>query len=462
MQAVPQTKDAFKLLMDGEEVFTRASVNGMKVDIDYFKQQKPLIIKQCADLREEFLTTTELGQAWMTKYGHNADIDSAKQTIDVLKFVGFDKFRVTEKGNLSADKSVIEKLPYESSRLLLKRSQLKTLWQNLLSKTIMECDEHGFIHPNFNLHMVRTFRSSCDGPNLQNQPKHNEMQKRIVRTGFIPRSPDRQLMELDLRGNEVSCGCSIHHDATMLNFLSNPDADMHQTVARHYWMVDDSTYIKDIRQAVKGPFVFAGFYGAGAESIARNLYEWTQEKNPTLKNGVKLLDHLKARGIIDYDSMLEHTKKEYDWFWFDLFRSYGLWKEEQWELYKKQGYLDYPTGFRVTDKMAKTQAINTVIQGSSFHVMLAIMVELQKKIDYYRMETKLIGQIHDSIISDVVSEEITMVQDLYLECQDIVRKRWDWIVYPIAVEADIGAPGASWADLEGQGAVTHSGTKYAV
>ena len=458
---IPRTKEAFKLFMAGEEALSRATMNGMKIDVPYMTKQKPLIIDECEKLKKEFIANTALGQSWLSRYGYKTDIDSPAQMVEVLKARGFDKFKTTEKGNLSTDKSVIEKLPYDESSLLLKRNQLKTLWQNLLSQTITECDQYGFIHPNFNLHKVRTFRGSSDGPNLQNQPKHNEMQKTIVRTGFLPRTPDRCLMELDLRGNEVSCGCSIHHDANMLRFLSDPDADMHKEVGMHYWMADSSVFTKDLRKAVKGPFVFAGFYGAGADSMARNLWEWANEKNPALKNGITLLDHLKGKGIADFDSALEHTKKEYDWFWFDLFQNYGNWKEAQWELYKKQGYLDYPTGFRVVEKMLKTQAINTVIQGSSFHVLLATLIELQKRFDKYGMKSLIIGQIHDSIVIDAVPSEIQMIYDMYLESQDAVRKMWDWIVYPIVVESDLGAPGASWADLKEQGPISKSGAVYA-
>jgi len=461
MYAVPQTKEAFKLFMDGEEALTRASINGMKVDVAYMKTQKPEIIRQCEELKVTFLDTTNLGQSWVRKYGTRADIDSPSQMVEVLKTVGFDKFKTTAKGNLSTDKSVIEKLPYDESSLLLKRNQLKTLWQNLLAKSIIECDQYGFIHPNFNLHKVRTFRGSCDGPNLQNQPKHNEMQKNIIRRAFLPRTADRMLMELDLRGNEVSCGCSIHHDANMLRFLSDATADMHKEVGMHYWMAGEDIFTKDLRKSVKGPFVFAGFYGAGADSMAHNLWEWANEKNPTLKNDVKLLDHLKGKGINTFDDILEHTKKEYEWFWFDLFKSYGEWKEDQWELYKKQGFLDYPTGFRVIEKMLKTQAINTVIQGSSFHVLLASLIELQRRFDKYKMQSLIIGQIHDSVIIDAVANEVQMIYDMYLESQDAVRKRWQWIVYPIVVEADLGAPGAPWSELKEQGPITHGGTRYA-
>ena len=453
---VPRTPEAFKLLMQGEDVLTQVSNNGMYIDVPYLKSQKETIIKECDNLKDKFLNETKLGQLWLSKYGYKADIDSSSQIRNVLQASGFDKFRKTEKGNDSVDKSVIEKLPYEESSLLLKRSQLKILWQSIISKSIQEVDENGFIHPEFMLHTVRTYRSSCVNPNLQQMPKNNDFQKHIVRTGFLPRSKDRCLVELDLRANEVSCGCSIHHDPNMLRFLSDPNADMHSEVEKHYYMLQDDEMCKALRKSVKGRFVFAGFYGAGFESMARNLWDFVTEDNPNTGTGQPILDHLKERGINSFDDMLTHTQKEYEWFWFDLFKFYGEWKEKQWELYKKQGYLDYPTGFRVTMKMAKTQAINTVVQGSAFHVLLNTLIHLQRKFLKYKLKSLIIGQIHDSAVMDIVPNEYQTICDLYIESQAEVRKEWQWIVYPIAVEADLGEPGASWADLKEMGEIKHS------
>lgn len=458
MNTVPTTRDAFKFLMQSECVLTRMSANGVKVDIEYMRRTMPELKVRCEELKQQFLTETPLGQKWQSIYGARVDLDSDAQTVKVLKAYGFDKFRITDKGNVSVDKKVKEKLSYEDSHLLLKRDKLKTIWQNLMGRTILECDENGLIHPMFQIHTARTYRGSCEAPNLQNQPKHDEDQKHIIRSAFLPRTPDRCLAELDLRGNEVSCGCSIHHDKKMLEYLSHPEtANMHKDVATHVFMLDPEDYTKGLRQGVKGPFVFAGFYGAGYESMARNLWDWCTEKKEKTAKGITILEHLANKGITCFAEFEEHIKKEYDWFWFDLFRDYGLWKEAQWEMYKRQGFLDYPTGFRATNIMTKTQAINTVVQGSSFHVLLAMLWETQKMMDKYKFKSLIVGEIHDSSLFDLVPNEYENICDIYLTSQEIVRKRWPWIVYPIQIEADLGDPGASWADLKEQGELKYKG-----
>ena len=453
----PTIKSAFKLLMQGEEALTQVSINGFKVNIPYLEEQQRLLYKKCDELKHAFLTTTSLGKEWYNKYGEKADLDSSTQIREVLIKTGFDKFKTTAKGGLSVDKTVIEKLPYEVANLLLKRNQLKILHQSLIKGILREVDENGFIHPNFNIHTVRTYRGSCDAPNLQQMPKNNEEQKYIVRSGFLPRTDKRQLMEIDLRSAEVTVGCCLHQDPVMLDFLHNPDSDMHKTVAMKFYGLTDDLMTKKLRSSVKGRFVFASFYGASFKSIGDSLWEYISEQNPTLNDGkTKLADHMQSLGVVNHDTCINHAEAIFDWYWHDLFKVYGAWKEEIWELYKKQGYLDLPTGFRVVDKMTKTQAMNVSVQGSTFHVLLNTLIKLQNFMLKYKLQSKIVGEIHDSIVLDVVPEEISTIVDLYLESQALVRKEWSWLIHPIAADADIGLIGGDWAHMEEFGTLKHS------
>lgn len=123
---------------------------------------------------------------------------------------------------------------------------------------------------------------------------------------------------------------------------------------------------------------------------------------------------------------------------------------------QKQGYLDYPTGFRVVAAMTKTQAMNTIIQGSTFHLLLLTLIELQKRMTYYKLESKIVCQIHDSIVLDLLPSEQQTVFDLYLDSQAAVRKRWPWLLYPITADADISEVGGTWAHMTSYGEITHA------
>ena len=74
----------------------------------------------------------------------------------------------------------------------------------------------------------------------------------------------------------------------------------------------------------------------------------------------------------------------------------------------------------------------------------------------YKLQSKIVGEIHDSIVLDVVPEEISTIVDLYLESQALVRKEWSWLIHPIAADADIGLIGGDWAHMEEFGTLKHS------
>jgi DNA polymerase I-like protein with 3'-5' exonuclease and polymerase domains len=199
--------------------------------------------------------------------------------------------------------------------------------------------------------------------------------------------------------------------------------------------------------------VFASFYGASYNSIGSSLWEYIDESGEVCGTGETLKDHMAKIGVTDHDTCLQHAEKVFDWYWHDLFAEYGAWKEEVWQIYKRQGYLDYPTGFRVTCQMTKTQAMNTIIQGSTFHLLLYTLVELQKRFVKYKLKSKIVCQIHDSIVLDVVPDEWDTIRQLYLEAQASVREVWKWLIYPISADAEIGDVGGSWAKMNEYGAL---------
>jgi len=63
------------------------------------------------------------------------------------------------------------------------------------------------------------------------------------------------------------------------------------------------------------------------------------------------------------------------------------------------------------------------------------------------MNSKLMGQIHDSIVPSVDPAEEKVFDKLiwYYGTQEI-REAWDWIIVPLKVEAEVGQH--NWWDKE--------------
>jgi len=66
-----------------------------------------------------------------------------------------------------------------------------------------------------------------------------------------------------------------------------------------------------------------------------------------------------------------------------------------------------------------------------------------------KMETNIIGQIHDSIVLDLVpSEKETILPILRkIMCEDI-REDWKWIIVPLDIEIEVSEVDGNWYNLQ--------------
>jgi DNA polymerase I-like protein with 3'-5' exonuclease and polymerase domains len=75
------------------------------------------------------------------------------------------------------------------------------------------------------------------------------------------------------------------------------------------------------------------------------------------------------------------------------------------------------------------------------------LIEVVKAQRRDRWDTKVIGQIHDSIVLDVNPHELDQVLKILecIMCND-VRQHWPWIIVPLEIEAELSPVDGSWAD----------------
>ena len=143
-----------------------------------------------------------------------------------------------------------------------------------------------------------------------------------------------------------------------------------------------------------------------------------------------------------------HMKAVESDFWNNRFGEYGEWKKDWYNKYQKKGYFDTLTGFRIRGIMGKNDVINYPVQGAAFHCLLWSLTELQlRQLKKHKMQTKIVGQIHDSIVADVPIEEvadyIALARDVMCER---VRKWAPWLIVPLDIEAEVTPEGGTWAD----------------
>jgi hypothetical protein len=243
----------------------------------------------------------------------------------------------------------------------------------------------------------------------------------------------------------------------MLKYITDTTSDMHGDMAKEIFILPEFNKKdhKTLRNATKNGFVFPQFYGDYYKNCAINiackwmgLPEGRWREGQGIEFGDKnISDHFISKGIRSIDAFTEHMKKIEDFFWNKRFKVYAQWKDKWWEQYQKDGYIDSLTDFRYSGVMNKKDVINYPIQGSSFHCLLWSLTRIDEIMLAEKWKTRIIGQIHDSIIFDVFPKErehvLKTVKRVFVE---ELPAHWDWIIVPIEIEAEIADIDCPWAD----------------
>ena len=454
MQIHPQTIDAYNLLHEGTLALARAEQQGICVDVNYLEQQKELLTQQIADLESKFMRS-KLYLHWQHSMKSKVNINSNAQLAAFLyKIKKIKPAKTTVTGQGATDEEALQQLNMPELNDLIEVRKLKKIRDTYLDSFARE-QVNGVIHPHFNLHLVKTFRSSANSPNFQNIPKRDEQAKTITRGALFPRK-GHQLVEIDYSGLEVKIAATYHKDPVMLKYIHNPDSDMHGDMAKQIFLLDkfNKKTHNVLRQAAKNGFVFPEFYGDYYGNCARHLAcTWCQLPESRWQsgqgieiNGSTISDHLISKGIKSFDKFKKHIQDVEEDFWGNRFKVYASWKEKWWRMYQRNGYVDLHTGFRCSGVMGKNDAINYPVQGAAFHCLLWSFIQIDKIMQEQNWDTRLIGQIHDSIVLDASPDELEHVIKTVREITCVeLPKAWTWINVPLDVDVDIYPVDNSWA-----------------
>jgi hypothetical protein len=230
-----------------------------------------------------------------------------------------------------------------------------------------------------------------------------------------------------------------------LHYLESDTADMHRDNAADIWKTVSSNVSKKVRFYAKNCWTFPQFYGDYYASCAVALWEHRFEK---LEDGVTCVENLKKNGVKTYKQFVDHLKKCEDILWNVRFKVYTAWKNNIQQFYQKNGYIETFFGFRYTGYMDKKQLGNYPIQGTAFHIMLWCLIRIQEIAKRNGWLTKIIGQIHDSMIFDMdPAEEEMVLRTIKHVCEREVVDRFDWITTQFRVDIEMSEIDGSFADL---------------
>ncbi len=442
-----ELKDAYDFFHEGSSALADVEERGEHVDISYLKIQSNHLSRKIKRLKEKLNESEEI-KTWKKEEKEDFNVGSGPKLRKLLfKYMKYKSTKKTKKKELeSVDKEALEqlekKIPFV--KLVMETRRLKTVKNTYVDGILRESTD-GYVHPSYNLHLPRSYRSSASNPNSHNTPKRNEEMARLVRRALKP-SPGRMLLTADYSGVEVRAGCFYHKDSVMIKYMKDPNSDMHRDTANDLFLMniddlEDKKLRWLLRDAAKNRLVFPEFYGDWYKSCAPNIWKAVLEGN--------IRDHLADNGIHNYQDFEDHVQEVERILWKERFKVYDKWKKDIYDDYCERGVLDYLTGFQCTDVLNRKQAANRQIQGTAFHLLLWSLIELNKKIKQEGLESYIIKQVHDELVFDVIPDEMEVLGPMVRKVMTKdIRKHWKWINVPLDIDAKISEVDGNWYDMK--------------
>lgn len=475
---------AQKLFHNSLKTLADLQMQGIHVDEDYYKEEDSRLGKSITESLMEVNKSPE-AKKFKKKIGKAFNMASTKDLkVALFDIGGHTPTKETASGNPSVDVHVLHDINTDFTKSILKVRKLEKIKGTYLAQMIREMS-NGRIHPFFDLHTARSGRGSSSLPNFQNIPARDKEAKASVRKGIVPKKGNK-LLEVDFGSLEVRIIACYSRCPTLVAYINDTSTDMHRDQAIEIFKLDDfakkSEEDKKLRFFAKNCFVFPEFYGSWYKACAREL--WENCANLKTSKGITVKKHLAKKGILGYDDFVnmslkvrpkvldkiqfyeddepekeardyllreeniisfeEHIKKVENNFW-KRFAAVKDWQERTIEGYKSKGYTESFFGFRRNGELSRNQIINTPIQGTAFHCLLWCLNRINRIRKTEKWKTKIIGQIHDSIILDLYPpEEETVIKTIKRVMEKDLKDAHDWMIVPMFAEIEMTGVDESW------------------
>jgi DNA polymerase-1 len=406
-------KDLFyNIEMPLVDVLKNMEQEGIAIDVNGLKEYSSELEK----------TLVELDARIKEEAGISFNIDSPKQLGEVL----FDHLKIdskakkTKTGQYATSEDVL--LKHEKAHpiipLILEYRQLRKLKSTYVDPLPTMTDRiDGRVHTNFMQTVTATGRLSSNNPNLQNIPIKTDKGKEI-RKAFIPRDKDHVIMAADYSQIELRIIAALSGDEHMIEAFKNR-FDIHTSTASKVFHTPMDEVTKDQRSAAKA-VNFGILYGQSAFGLSQSLN----------------ISRTEAKGIIDsYFEQFSALKKYMDSIVHEA-RENGYVET----LSKRRRYLpDINSANAVVRGFAERNAVNAPIQGSAADIIKMAMVKVQEEMKKRKLQSKMILQVHDELVFDVLKSEI---EEMKVLVKDAMEHAVD-IGVPTEVQVDIGD---NWLD----------------
>ncbi|HET6245446.1 MAG: DNA polymerase I [Bacteroidetes bacterium] len=353
--------------------------------------------------------------------GEEFNIASPKQLGEVLfnKLGIDDKAKKTKTGQFSTGEEVLTKLVNKHpivEKILSFRSLQKLKSTYVDSLPLMVNSKTGKIHTNFNQTVAATGRLSSNNPNLQNIPIRTE-NGREVRKAFVP-SEGKILLAADYSQIELRIIAELSGDENLSEAFIRGQ-DIHASTASKIYNIPLEDVSKEMRRNAK-TVNFGIIYGISAFGLSERLG----------------IPRREAANIIEQYFIQFPKIKQYMNNTINSAREFGYVET----IMQRRRYLrDINSRNSVVRGFAERNAINAPIQGSAADMIKIAMINIHNDFNEKNLESKMILQVHDELLFDVIPQELEMVKVIVEERMRTAIKM------NIPVVVDMGT-GFNWLD----------------
>jgi len=375
-------------------VLAKMELEGIVLNPNYLKELEGELEKEIKSIENNIFSISEM----------EINLNSPKQVGAMLfEKMGLPIIKKTKTG-YSTDAEVLEELDGMNLNpvpglLLTHREYGKILSTYVKALPELIHPETKRVHTNYNMTIAQTGRLSSTHPNLQNIPVRSEMGQK-VRKAFIAK-PGRLLLSADYSQVELRLLAHFSEDPTMLKSF-NDDLDIHTQTASEVLGKPLSEITPNDRSMAK-TVNFGLMYGQGSFGLAQTLKisrhdaKMYIEKYFARFNSVKtFLDHLKDKAEQTGFAETYHGRKRV--------------------------IPEIQSQNRTIKAQGERMAINSPIQGTAADIIKLAMIAIDQKIVQKGLQSKMLLQVHDELIFEVVEEELSVMQELVKnEMENVVK-----------------------------------------
>jgi DNA polymerase I len=354
--------------------------------------------------------------------GREFNLNSPRQLGEIL----FEVMKIceapkkTKTGQYSTDEQTLLALApeHEIVRQLLDyraATKLKSTYADALPAAIWPKTNR--VHTTYNQVATATGRLNSQNPNLQNIPIRSERGQEI-RKAFVPRDDKHRLLSADYSQIELRIIAGLSREAGLLEAF-RIGVDVHTATAAKVYGVALDAVTPEMRSKAK-MVNFGLAYGMSAFGLSQRLG----------------IPRREAAEIIDN--------------YFKQFSGIRKYMDETMEFARSKGYVETVTGRRryirdirssnaTVRGSAERNAINAPIQGTAADMIKLAMININAELGRQKLKTKMLLQVHDELVFDLVKAEEKEVLPL------VEEKMKTAIMLDVPIEVEMGV-GKTWLE----------------